>query len=109
MLKNQVAVLGLGLTGLSTVNFLLQEGYRVTVFDTRAKPPSRDKLNKQVELITGELQGESLAQFSLVICRLVICRLIVAQPLSMTCKSSCLFGMGFANDFSLGFCLAPPC
>jgi len=68
MLKNQVAVLGLGLTGLSTVNFLLQEGYRVTVFDTRAKPPSRDKLNKQVELITGELQGESLAQFSLIIC-----------------------------------------
>lgn len=68
MLKNQVAVLGLGLTGLSTVNFLLQEGYRVTVFDTRAKPPGRDKLNKQVELITGELNGKQLAQFPLILC-----------------------------------------
>lgn len=68
MVKNQVAVLGLGLTGLSTVNFLLQEGSQVTVFDTRTKPPEMNKLNKQVKLITGELSAESLAQFSLIIC-----------------------------------------
>lgn len=68
MTKNQVAVLGLGLTGLSTVNFLLQEGYQVTVFDTRTQPPGIDKLNSQVDLITGELNGPLLATFPLIIC-----------------------------------------
>ena len=36
----------------------------------------------------------------LVIFRLFICRLIVAQPLSMTCKSFALFGMGLQMIFT---------
>jgi len=65
--SKQVAVLGLGMTGLSSVNFLLQEGYEVTVFDTRDNPPGVDKLNANVELIKGPLIGETLANFKLII------------------------------------------
>lgn len=67
MLKEQVAVLGLGLTGLSCVNYLLKEGYQVTVFDTRDNPPGSDKLPKSVSLIKGALAGDRLAAFRLII------------------------------------------
>lgn len=64
---SKVAVLGLGITGLATVNFLLAEGYQVTVFDTRETPPGEDKLKTQVTLIKGPLCGKSLSAFSLII------------------------------------------
>lgn len=67
MQKSQVAVLGLGLTGLSTVNFLLAEGYSVSVFDTRDTPPGVDKLASNVKLITGALCGQTLSAFELII------------------------------------------
>jgi len=67
MSEKQVAVLGLGITGLSCVNFLLQEGYQVTVFDTRNNPPGSDKLNPDVKLIKGPLCGDLLAKFALLI------------------------------------------
>ena len=67
MSSKQVAVLGLGMTGLSCVNFLLQEGYQVTVFDTRSNPPGTDKLSAVVKLIKGPLSGEILADFALII------------------------------------------
>ena len=67
MSEKQVAVLGLGLTGLSCVNFLRQEGYQVTVFDTRNNPPGSDKLDADVKLIKGPLCGYLLAKFALLI------------------------------------------
>lgn len=67
MLEKKVAVLGLGITGLSCVNFLRREGYQVSVFDTRENPPGADKLSAQVELIKGPLSGELLADFALII------------------------------------------
>jgi len=62
-----VAVLGLGVTGLATVNYLLQSGYQITVFDTRATPPGEDKLAPGVTLIKGALCAETLAQYPLIV------------------------------------------
>ncbi|MFT6139673.1 MAG: UDP-N-acetylmuramoylalanine--D-glutamate ligase [Psychromonas sp.] len=67
MSNQQIAVLGLGETGLSCVNFLLKQGEQVTVFDTRQNPPGEDKLDSAVELFKGELSFELLAKFDLII------------------------------------------
>ncbi|MFQ3175500.1 MAG: UDP-N-acetylmuramoylalanine--D-glutamate ligase [Psychromonas sp.] len=67
MSNQQIAVLGLGETGLSCVNFLLKQGEQVTVFDTRQNPPGEDKLDGAVELFKGELSFELLAKFDLII------------------------------------------
>ncbi|ABM02982.1 UDP-N-acetylmuramoylalanine--D-glutamate ligase [Psychromonas ingrahamii 37] len=67
MSNQQIAVLGLGETGLSCVNFLLKQGEQVTVFDTRQSPPGEDKLDSSVKLIKGELSFELLAKFNLII------------------------------------------
>ncbi|WP_372880140.1 UDP-N-acetylmuramoyl-L-alanine--D-glutamate ligase [Psychromonas sp.] len=67
MSSQQIAVVGLGETGLSCVNFLLKQGKQVTVFDTRQSPPGQDKLSSGVKLIKGPLSGELLAQFDLLI------------------------------------------
>ena len=65
--NKQVAVIGLGLTGLSCVNFLCLQGYQVTVFDTRSNPPGNDQLAASVKLVKGPLSGEKLASFELII------------------------------------------
>ncbi len=67
MFDKQVAVVGLGISGLSCVNFLLQEGYQVSVFDTRDNPPGSEKLNAAVKLIKGPLVGQLLADFALIV------------------------------------------
>lgn len=67
MSNQQIAVLGLGETGLSCVNFLLKQGEQVTVFDTRQSPPGEDKLDSSVKLFKGELSGKLLAKFDLII------------------------------------------
>lgn len=67
MQAKQVAVLGLGVTGLSVVNFLSSEEYQVTVFDTRDCPPGKDKLTQQTKLVSGPLEGDKLAEFPLII------------------------------------------
>lgn len=67
MSEKQVAVIGLGITGLSCVNFLLEEGYKVSVFDTRECPPGAEKLSAEVALFAGPLSGELLANFKLII------------------------------------------
>ncbi|HIP76457.1 MAG TPA: UDP-N-acetylmuramoyl-L-alanine--D-glutamate ligase [Psychromonas hadalis] len=64
---SHVAVIGLGLSGLSCVKFLLLEGAKVTVFDTRSHPPGTDKLPAQVELVCGPLLGPTLSVFKLII------------------------------------------
>ena len=53
MNKQQVAVIGLGVTGLSCVEFLRAQGHHVTVFDTRACPPCMDELSHDVDLVLG--------------------------------------------------------
>ncbi|WP_028863351.1 UDP-N-acetylmuramoyl-L-alanine--D-glutamate ligase [Psychromonas aquimarina] len=67
MSDKKVAVLGLGATGLSCVNFLLVQNYNVTVFDTRQLPPGEDKLPSCIELIKGPLNADLLAEFKLII------------------------------------------
>jgi len=63
----RVAVLGLGVTGLATVNYLLKTGHHVTVFDTRVAPPGEDKLAPGVTLIKGALCAEALLPFALIV------------------------------------------
>ncbi|WP_354624424.1 UDP-N-acetylmuramoyl-L-alanine--D-glutamate ligase [Psychromonas sp. MME2] len=65
--KQQVGVIGLGVTGVSCVDFLHAQGYRVTVFDTRDCPPEVDKLNGDVTLLLGPLTGTELAKFPLLV------------------------------------------
>jgi UDP-N-acetylmuramoylalanine--D-glutamate ligase len=57
------AVFGLGLTGLSCARFLSARGARVSVFDTRAAPPSlaaARQIAPPVALHCGDIDGESL-------------------------------------------------
>ncbi len=45
----KVVIIGLGLTGLSCVDFFLARGVTPRVMDTRVSPPGLDKLPEQVE------------------------------------------------------------
>lgn len=63
MNANQIAIIGLGATGLSCVNFYRNKGVSVTVFDTREIPPGKDELDTTTELILGPLNAKRLAQF----------------------------------------------
>lgn len=58
-----IAVIGLGKSGLSTVNFLLSKGVVPDVYDTRDNPNGKDSLAKNVVLKTGPLDGEVLSQY----------------------------------------------
>ncbi|MFM2484815.1 UDP-N-acetylmuramoyl-L-alanine--D-glutamate ligase [Celerinatantimonas yamalensis] len=51
----QYGVIGLGRSGLSTVEYLCQHGVTPLVFDTRDTPPLAAKLPDGVALLTGEL------------------------------------------------------
>jgi UDP-N-acetylmuramoylalanine--D-glutamate ligase len=66
-MSQKIAVVGLGSTGLSCVNFLLKQGKQVTVFDTRQSPPGEQQLPESVPLVKGELDKNQLAQFTLII------------------------------------------
>ena len=44
----KVVIIGLGLTGLSCVDFFLARGVTPRVMDTRVSPPGLDKLPEQV-------------------------------------------------------------
>ncbi len=64
-----VVVLGLGLTGLSLVRFLVRQGARVRVADTRAEPPFKSQLLAalpRVPLITGAITDATLADADLI-------------------------------------------
>lgn len=63
MAEQKIAIIGLGETGLSCVNFYRKKGVYVSVFDTREVPPGVDKLDDKNCLITGELSAELLTQF----------------------------------------------
>lgn len=65
----KVVVIGLGMTGLSVVNFWLrQTGNRdIKVIDTRATPPGQDKLPPSVELCAGQWNMDWLLEADLIV------------------------------------------
>ncbi|MGJ8582022.1 MAG: UDP-N-acetylmuramoyl-L-alanine--D-glutamate ligase [Psychromonas sp.] len=67
MTCKRVAIIGLGVTGLSCVTFFNNKGINVTVFDTRSVPPGKDKLDINTELVIGPLSATRLASFDLLV------------------------------------------
>ena len=53
MKQQNVVILGLGITGLSCVDYCLKQGILPIVVDTRAQPPGQDKLPAEVTLYAG--------------------------------------------------------
>ncbi|EIB99951.1 MULTISPECIES: UDP-N-acetylmuramoyl-L-alanine--D-glutamate ligase [Pantoea] len=63
----KVVIIGLGLTGLSCVDFFLAQGVTPRVMDTRVSPPGLDKLPGQVERHLGGLNGDWLLTSDLIV------------------------------------------
>ena len=55
-------VAGLGVSGVSAVNFLHEQGYQVAVTDSRATPPGHDQIPSSVRTSFGKLDSELLLQ-----------------------------------------------
>lgn len=55
-------VVGLGVSGVSVVHFLLEKGYRVAVTDSRTLPPGHDQIPEHVETHFGALNQKLLLQ-----------------------------------------------
>ena len=55
-------VAGLGISGVSAVNFLHEKGYRVAVTDSRDVPPGHDKIPGDVQTSFGHFDQELLLQ-----------------------------------------------
>ena len=62
-----IAIIGLGESGLSCVNYYRDKKIAVTVFDTRSEPPGKDQLDSTTELICGPLSTEALCRFNLLV------------------------------------------
>ncbi|GKW03297.1 UDP-N-acetylmuramoylalanine--D-glutamate ligase [Pectobacterium carotovorum subsp. carotovorum] len=63
----KVVIIGLGLTGLSCVDFFLARGVIPRVVDTRISPPGLDKLPEQVERHLGSLNEDWLMSADLLV------------------------------------------
>ncbi|KHD28565.1 UDP-N-acetylmuramoyl-L-alanine--D-glutamate ligase [Xenorhabdus nematophila] len=63
----KVVIVGLGLTGLSCVDFFITRGVTPRVMDTRIVPPGSDKLPEYVECHTGSLNKQWLINADLII------------------------------------------
>ncbi|WP_280179267.1 UDP-N-acetylmuramoyl-L-alanine--D-glutamate ligase [Acinetobacter nosocomialis] len=55
-------VAGLGISGVSAVNFLHEQGYQVAVTDSRPTPPGYDQIPADVKTSFGQLDQELLLQ-----------------------------------------------
>ncbi|WP_111895047.1 UDP-N-acetylmuramoyl-L-alanine--D-glutamate ligase [Acinetobacter sp. MB5] len=55
-------VAGLGISGVSAVNFLVEHGYQVAVTDSRATPPGHDQIPSHVQTSFGKLDVDLLLQ-----------------------------------------------
>lgn len=53
-------VAGLGISGVSAVNFLHQQGYQVAVTDSRTTPPGHDQIPPEVQTSFGQLDRDLL-------------------------------------------------
>lgn len=62
-----VTVIGLGKTGLSCVDFLLQKGAKVQVMDTRANPAGAEQLPAHIPLHKGGLNQQWLLDSDLIV------------------------------------------
>ncbi|WP_413693696.1 UDP-N-acetylmuramoyl-L-alanine--D-glutamate ligase [Psychromonas sp. KJ10-2] len=67
MTSKRVAIIGLGVTGLSCVTFFNNKGINVTVFDTRSAPPGKDSLDVNTELVIGPLSATRLSSYDLLV------------------------------------------
>lgn len=65
----RIAVVGLGLSGLATVRFLLSKGVKPVLMDSRKQPAGLDQINpeKVDGIYLGELDANRLAQMELII------------------------------------------
>ena len=63
----KVVIIGLGLTGLSCVDFFLARGVTPRVMDTRVVPPGLEKLPKEVERWLGSLNDGWLQNADLIV------------------------------------------
>lgn len=63
----KVVIIGLGLTGLSCVDFFIARGVTPRVMDTRINPPGLDKLPENVERHVGDLNQEWLLEADLIV------------------------------------------
>ncbi len=63
----KIVIIGLGLTGLSCVDFFMARGVKPRVMDTRVSPPGRDKLPTDVECCCGSLNPVWLTDASLIV------------------------------------------
>lgn len=63
----KVVIIGLGLTGLSCVDFFLARGVTPRVMDTRVVPPGLEKLPKGVERWLGSLNDDWLQNADLIV------------------------------------------
>ena len=65
----KVAVLGLGLSGLATVRFLLKQGVKPTLMDTRVKVSGLDAVpaEKVDGIYLGELDANRLAKMDVIV------------------------------------------
>lgn len=63
----KVVIIGLGLTGLSCVDFFLGRGVTPRVMDTRVSPPGLDKLPEEVERHLGGLNDDWLLAADLIV------------------------------------------
>ncbi|WP_350305047.1 UDP-N-acetylmuramoyl-L-alanine--D-glutamate ligase [Photorhabdus viridis] len=66
-LGKKVVIIGLGLTGLSCVDFFMARGVIPRVMDTRSTPPGRDKLPDDVECHSGSLNVGWLMNADLIV------------------------------------------
>jgi len=63
----KVVIIGLGLTGLSCVDFFMMRGVTPRVMDTRISPPGLDKLPESVERHLGDLNQDWLLDADLIV------------------------------------------
>ena len=63
----KVVIIGLGLTGLSCVDFFVSRGVMPRVIDTRVSPPGLDKLSANIERHLGSLNEDWLLEADLIV------------------------------------------
>ncbi|UDG81389.1 UDP-N-acetylmuramoylalanine--D-glutamate ligase [Candidatus Profftia lariciata] len=63
----KIVILGLGITGISCINFFITLGVKPRVIDTRVSPPNLDKLPKNIEYHLGNINQDWLMDADLII------------------------------------------
>ena len=99
----KTAVIGLGKSGLSTVNFLIRHGIVPDVYDTREHPAGEEDLPENCRLVKGELSGELLSAYD---------ELIVGPGLALSLsalREAASRGVSIIGDIELfaRYCRAP--